>query len=286
MADGLTNGVVAALTRVPALILVEDGTSSMIESRGMTIQELGQRFQVRYALKGSFQKYGDRVRVNAELVEVATGKILWADNLDRVLRDYSDFFALQDEISEEIVTSLDVKLLSGEAARLVRRAFEDPVALEHYARGEELLWRASLKLEFREAERLFNETIRLQPQSPVGYAAVALTYWVEVVAGLSDTPTRTLERAAERARQAIDREDVTGYAHLVLAHVHLHEREFEKAMAEATSAVSDRPSCPAAYALKAAVFIYVGQPAEAIEFAQYAVRLTPVHPPHVSSHSC
>ena len=279
MTDGLTNGVIAALTRVPALILVEDGSSSMVESRGMAVQELGQRFQVRYVLKGSFQKYGDRVRVNAELIEVATGKIIWAGNLDRMIQNYSDFFALQDDISDEIVTTLDVKLLGGEAARLVRRAFEDPVALEHYARGEELLWRANVNLEFREVERLFNETIRLQPKSPVGYAALALTYWAEVVAGLSDTPASTLERAAEQARLAIDREDVTGYAHLVLAHVYLREREFENAMREATSAVSDRPSCPAAYALKAAVLIYVGHPDKAIEYAQYSVRLTPVHPP-------
>ena len=279
MTAGLTNGVIAALPRVPALILVEDGSSSMVESRGMAVQELGQRFQVRYVLKGSFQKHGDRVRVNAELIEVATGKIIWAGNLDRMIQNYSDFFALQDDISDEIVTTLDVKLLGGEAARLVRRAFEDPVALEHYARGEELLWRANVNLEFREVERLFNETIRLQPKSPVGYAALALTYWAEVVAGLSDAPARTLERAAEQARLAIDREDVTGYAHLVLAHVYLREREFENAMREATSAVSDRPSCPAAYALKAAVLIYVGHPDKAIEYAQYSVRLTPVHPP-------
>ena len=279
LADGLTNGIIIALTRVPALTLVEDTSPSMVESRGMTISELGQRFQVQFVLKGSFQKHGDKIRVNAELVETATGKIIWAENLDRIMRDYGDFFALQDDISNEIVTALDVKLLSGEAARLVRRTFEDPVALEHYARGEELLFRAELKLEFREAERLFNEAIRLQPESPVGYAAAALAHWTKVVAGMSDTPGQTLEQAAELARMAIDREDVTGYAHLVLAHVHLNRREFEEAIKEATSAVSDRPSCPTSYTLKAAVLIYVGQPDEAIEYAQYAVRLSPIYPP-------
>ena len=72
---------------------------------------------------------------------------------------------------------------------------------------------------------------------------------------------------------------MTGYAHLVMAHVYLQRREFEEAMIEATSAVLDRPSCPAAYALKAAVLTYIGLPKEAIEFAQYATRLTPAHPP-------
>ena len=81
------------------------------------------------------------------------------------------------------------------------------------------------------------------------------------------------------AREAIRLNDVTGYPHLVLAQVHLSRREFEEANVEADLAVSARPSCPAAYSLKASVLIYLGRPSEAIEHAQYALRLTPVFPP-------
>ena len=279
LADGLTTGIMVAFTRLPGLTLIQDESPSMVESKRLTSGELGDRFQVRYVLKGSIQKYGDRIRVTAELIEVATGRTQWAEKYDREFLDFGGFFDIQDDITEEIVTALDVKLLSGEAARLVRRAFKNPTALDHYVHGEELLWHATMKLEFREAEHMFEEVIRLQPDSGVGYAAAALTYWVEVVSGLSNTPSRTLDRAVERAREALNRDDVTGYAHLVLAHVHLQRRNFDEAMAEATSAVSDRPSCPASYALKAAALTYVGRPDEAVEFAQYATRLSPVHPP-------
>lgn len=279
LADAFTNGIAVALTRLPGLILVHDESPSLVESKQMTVQEIGHRFDVRYVAKGTVHKLGDRIRVNAELIEVSTGRYVWAENLDRKLRDFSDVFDLQDEIIDEIVTAMDVKLLSGETARIVRRALKDPAALESYYRGEDLLWRATMKLELREAQHLFEETIRLEPRSPVGYAAGALTYWVEAISGLSDAPSRSLDRATQLARKAISLGDVTGYAHMVMAHVHLTRREFDEAMMEASRAVSDRPSCPAAYTIKASVLTYLGFSTEAIEYAQYALRLTPVHPP-------
>ncbi len=279
LADAFTNGIAAALTRVPPLVLVNDESPSLVESKKMTMQEVGKRFGVRYVLKGAVQKIGERIRVNAELTDASSSRYLWAESIDRELHDFGDIFDIQDEIIEEIVTALNVKLLGGEAARLVRRALRDPVALERYYRGEDLLWHSTMKLEFQEAQRLFEETIRLEPDSPVGYAAAALTHWAEVISGLSDSPSLSLERASELAHRAIRLNDVTGYAHMVLAHVHLSRREYDEAMAEASRAVADRPSCPAAYAIKASVLTYLDRASDAVEFAQYAVSLTPIHPP-------
>jgi adenylate cyclase len=217
--------------------------------------------------------------VAAEVMEISTGKYVWAENLDREIRDYGDFFGVQDEVVEEIITALNVKLLYGEAARLVRRSLRDPVALEHYYREEDLLWRSSMKLEFQQVQQMFEEIVRLEPESPVGYAAGALAYWVEAISGLSDDPSRSLDLATEPVREAIRLDDVTGYAHLVLAHVHLNRREYDQAMSEATNAVTYLPSCPAAYTIKASVLTYLDQADEAVEFALYAMRLTPVHPP-------
>ncbi|MDH3380768.1 MAG: adenylate/guanylate cyclase domain-containing protein [Gammaproteobacteria bacterium] len=279
LGDGFTNGVVIALTRVPGLVLVGDETPALAASKQMSVQEIGERFKVRYVLKGSVQKLGNRIRVAAEVVEMTTGKYVWAENLDREMHDFGDFFAVQDEVVEEIITALNVKLLYGEAARLVRRSLRHPVALERYYHGEDKLWRSSMKLEFQEVQQVFEEIVEMEPDSSVGYAAGALAYWVEAISGLSDNPTCSLDRATELARDALRLDDVTGYAHLVLAHVHLLRREFEQAMSEATSAVTYRPSCPAAYTIKSSVLTYLDQADEAVEFAQYALRLTPVHPP-------
>ncbi len=277
--DGLSNGIIVALTRIPNLTLIHDESLSLRRSKEMTVEELGRRFDVLYVLKGGLRKLGGRIRVHAELMEVSTGRIVWAEKFDRELGDISGLFDLQDEITGEIVTALDVKLLGGEAIRLVRSAFRNPVALQSYFSGESLLWESKNNLELHEAQRLLEESIRLEPTSSAGYAAAAVAYWVEALSGQSDSPEKTLEFAVERAQEAIRLNDVTGYPHLILAQVHLSKREFDEASAEADRAVSARPSCPAAYTLKASVLNYLGRSVEAIEYAQYALRLTPVHPP-------
>jgi len=140
------------------------------------------------------------------------------------------------------------------------------------------LWKAASKLELREAQRQLEEVIRLEPTASVGYAEAAIAHWVAAFFGLSDDPTQSLEKAVELAHKAIEHDDVTGYPHVILAQVHLQNREFDEAKAEADHAVSDRPSCPASFALKADVLNYLGQADNAIEHAQHAVRLSPVHP--------
>ena len=278
-AFGLTNGIVVALTKVPGLCLVGDESPSLEASQGLTAEELGRRFNVDYVLKGSVRKYGARVRVNAEFIEVSSGRYLWGEQFDRDLHDLGDFFTIQDEITEEIVTALDVKLFGGEAVRLVRRTFTSPAALETYYRGENTLWRSTSRLELHDAQRLLEETIRLEPKSSVGYAVAGLAYWMEALSNPGDAASACIERATKRVQEAIALDDVTGYPHLVLAHIHLTRREYAEASLEADRAVSSRPSCPASYSLKAAVLNYLGRPAEALDFALYAERLTPVRPP-------
>ena len=276
--DSLTYGILTALNRLPVLTLVQDESQSFQHTRQMSAEDLGNRFAVRFLLKGQVRKVGPRIRVNAELLEVSTGRYLWADMLDRELRDLGDFFAIQDEITEEIVTALDIKLISGEGARIARKVLKNTVALECLYNGERLLWKAASKLELREAQSQLEEVIRLEPTVSIGYAEAALAHWVAAVFEMSDDPEQSLKKAVELAHKAIELDDVTGYPHVILAQVHLHRREFHEAKAEADHAVSDRPSCPASFAIKAGVLNYLGHAGDAIEHAQHAARLSPVYP--------
>ncbi len=121
---------------MPGLTVVQDESPLFQHSAKMSIEELCQRFAVRFILKGQVHKLGARIRVNAELVESLGGRVVWADKLDRELRDLGDFFAIQDEITEEIVTALDIKLLSGEIARITRKVLKNPEAQECLYHGE------------------------------------------------------------------------------------------------------------------------------------------------------
>ena len=115
---------------------------------------------------------------------------------------------------------------------------------------------------------MFEETIRLEPESSLGYALAAWAHWWAVFRDQSDDVALSLERATELAREALKLEDITGLPHLMMAQIHLFKGEHEKALAESEQAVLARPSCDASYALKAHILNYLGRPAEAIELAR------------------
>jgi adenylate cyclase len=273
--DGLTMDIMTALVKISGLFLISDGSMFTYKSKPVTVRELGRQLGVCHVLEGGVRKAGDRVRIIARLVEASSGRHVWAERFDRTL---GDLFAVQDEITEEIVTALDVKLVSGESIRMIRKTLRNPAALECMYRGWQALF-GPTKEDVKEAQRLFEETTRLEPESSVGYALGAWAHWWEAFRGLSDEYSRTLRRATELAREALIREDTTGLPHLIMAEVHLLKREYDQAMTEAEQAILDRPSCNGAYAIKANILNYLGKPTDAIEFAKSAIRLTPVHFP-------
>jgi len=274
-AEGLTKDIGIALTKIPGLFLAEDATPRGRFSEGKNASELGRDFGVRYVLSGGVRKAGSRVRVNAELIDTVTGQCLWGERYDRELHD---LFAIQDEITEEIVTAMDIKLIQGEAARFMRKALTNPAALEASYRGWYALYYGTGRQHVREAQRLFEEVIHLQPEAAIGYASAALAYWAEAGFGRIRLRSKAMSRAVELAHEALALGDTTGYAHLVLAVEHLARHEYAQAMTQATEGVAARPNCNGAYAIKSMVLNYLGQPRDAIEYAQYAVRLTPVYP--------
>jgi adenylate cyclase len=113
----------------------------------VSIKEIGRQLGVSHVLEGGVRKGGQKVRVTARLVETAGGRPVWADHYDTHL---DDIFTIQDEIAEEIVTAMDVKLVSGEAARTIRKTIRNPDALEAYYRGWQALF-GSAKTDIYEA---------------------------------------------------------------------------------------------------------------------------------------
>ena len=113
----------------------------------------------------------DRIRITAQLIDAESGRYEWAERYDRKLEDV---FEVQDEITEQIVTALDVALVGGEGARTVRQHLRDPIALGLLYRGAELIHRFNRE-DMAEARRLFEQVIELAPVCPFGYADAAWT---------------------------------------------------------------------------------------------------------------
>jgi TolB-like protein len=272
--DGLTLDIMTALVRIPDLFLISDISMFSFKLKPVSIKDIGRQLGVSHVLEGGVRKGGEKLRVTARLVETTSGHQIWADHYDATL---DDIFAIQDQIAEEIVTALDVKLVSGEVARTIRKSIRNPDALEAYYRGWQALF-GTEPADIFESQKHFEDTMRLEPESPIGYALAAWTHWWAIFRGLSKDTAQSLEYATDLARRAVDLEDITGLPHLMMALVHLQKSEHDKALSEAEQAVLARPSCDLSYAAKGYILNYLGRPAEAVELANYAIRLAPVQP--------
>ena len=273
--DGLTMDIMTALVRIPGLFLISEISMFSYKSQAPSVRELGDQLGVSHVLDGGVRKAGDRVRITARLIETSSGRQVWAERFDRKI---DDIFAVQDEITEKIVEAMDIKLVTGEVSRNIRETIRNPEALESYYHGWQALF-GSTREDISEAQQLFEETMRLEPEASFGYAMASWAHWWAVAQGLSENIDFSLERAKELARKAMDLNDFTGLPHLVMAQVDLFNREHDKALAAAEKAVIARPSCDISFVAKASILIYLGRAIEAIDLAKFAIRLAPVYPP-------
>jgi TolB-like protein len=270
--DGLTIDIMAELVRIPGLFLIGQDSMFTYKDTAARPREVARELGVRHVLEGAVRRDGNRVRVTARLVEGATGRHVWAERYDR---DLEDIFAVQDEITDQVVTELDVALVGGEGARTVRQHLRTPQALGVFYQGLELLHRFTQE-DMERARGLFEEVIRLEPESPVGYADAAWTHYFDVERGWSGAPAGSLARMAELSHQCLERGDISGFAYLMLGHMHLMKCEHDEALALSDQALEERPSCQAAWGLKANILNFCGRPEEATPLAEQSLRLSPV----------
>ena len=127
--DGITEDITTDLSKVSALEVVARNTAFAFKGQNPDVQQVAKQLSVTHVLEGSVRKAGDRVRINAQLIDGATGKHLWADRFDREL---TDIFEIQDEISKAIVDALKVKLLPAEKKAIEARGTSNVDAYNVY----------------------------------------------------------------------------------------------------------------------------------------------------------
>ncbi len=270
-ARGLWADINSDLVKISGLILISQMTTQYYADKDVTPQQVASELGVRYVLLGTVRKAGHRVRITAELVDAQTGEPTWSDRFDGEL---DDLFALQDEITEEIVTALDVKLVHGEASRIYRRSLTNPRARALFYRALPQVF-AEQRENVQNAQNLLLEAARLEPDSPTPPTFAAWSFFWEARMGGREADA-ALARAAELAERGIELKDASGMAQMLKGTVHLMRREHDQALEAAEMALEHRPSCPWAFALKGNIYNYTGRPDEAIDLAKYALLLTPL----------
>jgi len=207
--DGITEDIIAALTRVPNLKVAARASSFSFKRRDEELRVIGERLGVHTVLQGSVRRVGNRVRVTAQLMNAGDGYQLWSDRFDR---DLDDIFALQDEIARAIVERLELTLGLRTAGPLVSPPTDDLEAYQLYLRGREAVQQRSAA-SLRRGVEFFRQALARDPSYARAYAGLA-----EAFNGLGVyqyMPTIEARRNAEEALAAAARADPA------LASVHL-----------------------------------------------------------------
>ena len=126
-ADGIAEDVLTTLSKVPELLVIARNSSFVFRGHARDIREIGRMLGVRHVLEGSVRKSGNRIRLAAQLIDSLNGGHVWADRFEG---DLDDVFALQDRITQDIVTALEVRLTYGEQARVWRARSGSPLVYE------------------------------------------------------------------------------------------------------------------------------------------------------------
>ncbi|MEE8188600.1 MAG: tetratricopeptide repeat protein [Kiloniellales bacterium] len=271
--DGMTEDLITDLSQVSGLLVIARNSVFTYKGKAVKVQEVGRELGVKYVLEGSVRRIGDRVRINAQLVSAEDGSHLWAERFDR---EITDVFALQDEVTQRIVSALAIKLTQGERERLSRASETNPEAYDMLLRGLEYLRRYTRE-DMREARAYFERAIALDPDFARGHADLALSLSNELRAGWADDPAATLERAMKHGRHALALDPTTREVYFALGSLYLRQRRHEDAMASNLTVLKLDPNYADSYAQMAWILIYAGRPEEALEFMSKAMRLNPRH---------
>jgi len=270
--DGITEDLITDLSKVSELFVIARNSTFAYKNKPMNIQELGKKLRVRFIIEGSIRKIGNRVRINAQLIDVISGGHLWAERYDR---DLVDIFDLQDEVTQKIAAALTLNLTKSEEKQLAHRSTENLKAYDCVLRGMKEHWKYTKEAN-SQAQELFQKAIELDLDYAEAYSWLALSLLHSWTQAWNKEP-QILDRAYQIANQALTLNHSLPEAHRILGDIYLFQKEHEKAVLELKEAIFLNPNYADALAGLADVLNWAGKPEDAIPLIKRAMHLNPHH---------
>src|SRR5580698_7283330 len=272
LSDGITSSLINNLATVPKLRVMARSTVFRYKGREIDPQAIGRELHVRAVLTGRMMQSGGSLRIDTELVDVATGSQIWGAQFDR---KPGDIFTIQDEISHEISGKLRLQLTRAEKKRLVRRHTEDPEAYRLYLQGRHH-WNRWTEEGFYKAIGYFHQATQKDPGYALAYAGVADSY---VLLGWNSylPPKEAFPEGKAAALRALELAPDLGEAHTDLAAVlWLHDWQWPEAQREFQRSLELSPCYPTANHYYAEYLMTMGRHAEALSRMKKSLELDPL----------
>jgi TolB-like protein len=272
--DGISEDIITALSKVSKLFVVARNSTFTYRGRAVDVKQVGREQGVKYVLEGSVRRAGDRLRITAQLIDAVTGHHIWAQRYDRVVQDV---FELQDEITREVTSALQVELTEGEQAQLWASGTRNLAAWELVIQIQDLL-HTHRREETLKARRLAKQALGLDDGYAAAWAFLGESHWQEVFGGWSEDPEHSLGLALDAMNRSrnIDDGDPDTFGHLAFLHLSLHK--YEEAHAFAQQSLALGPSNSHSAAVAANVALYCNQPDDMVVLLKKAMRLCPIYP--------
>ncbi|NIQ36983.1 MAG: tetratricopeptide repeat protein [Proteobacteria bacterium] len=272
-ADGMTEDLITDLSKISGLFVISRNSVFTYKGKPVKVEQISHELGVRYVLEGSVRKADDRVRINAQLIDGTSGGHIWAERYDRELKE---IFSVQDEVTEQIVEALAIKLIPEEQTRVHLKETENAEAYDLVLRGWAYFKEYSQETNAL-AKEMFEKAIELDPS--YAYAHIGLV-WTKLIAwrlGWSKDP-KIMEQVLEMAKKSVAMNESLSQAHTLLGNVYLWSGQHDEAIVEFERAIALDPNDAEALCALASAMTFVGRPKEAIRIIKRAMRLDPHYP--------
>ena len=272
-ADGVQDEILTRLASLADLKVINRTSVMQYESRAARdLNKIGHQLGVARVVEGSVQRAGNRVRVNAQLIDVSTNRTLWGQTYDR---DLADVFAIQSEIATAIARQLQASLSAREKTAIEQAPTNNITAFELYTRAKNLLASRNAKANLVEAADLLNEAVARDPSFFKAYCLLATTHDRLYFLGTDHTPAR-LASAEAAIQEAFRLHPDAGEAHLARAqNLYRGYLDYDAALVELEVAAKTLPNDASVFELKGYIERRQGKQEEAIRSLERAIDLDP-----------
>ena len=269
--DGIAEDIITALSKFRSLSVIGRNSSFSYKNRDVKTQEIASELGVQYVLEGSVRKAGNRLRVNAQLIETSADNHIWAQRYDR---QFEDIFDVQDDLCETIVATISGEVDNNAAHSARRKPTEHMNAYDFVLRGLQQ-YNTHAKLAVAEAKQYFKSAIELDSNYSRPHALLALAIFTEAFYVYTDEDE--LDEALSLAKRALMLDSNDPFAHAAIGLVRFQQGHDNEGVANLRKSLALNPNDPEIAFWLGFILTYIGESDEAVEWLRTALRLNPLH---------
>jgi len=272
--DGMTSDLITDLSKISGIAVIAWSSVFSYKNSDIDVRQLKEELDIDYVVAGTVRKIGSTLRVSARLINAENGVNVWADRFDA---DIHDVFAIQDDATAKIVSSLKVKLTDSEKKNIAQVYTNSIAAYDEFLRGWTHFWRYT-RDDNRQAREFYLKAIDLDKDFARAYANLAVTYSFDYMNGWSAAPEQSLQQAHFYATRAAALDASLPQVQWAVGIVNTYSKNYDAAIVAAEKAIAHAPNFADGYGLLATVLNYAAKPKKAEQAMQKAIRLNPRHP--------